>query len=112
MALPLWKDPEMVGMAKELVKNLLVFGLAFYLVFGVLRPILRDLVRPPEAVTPEGEAVAVSEEAAAGEAVTPSPAEAVPPPGVFEERLRQVKEFAKQNPKLTAEIIKQWMAQP
>ncbi len=106
-ALPLWKDPEMVSMAKELLKSLLIFGLAFYLVFGVLRPLLRDLVRPPEAAaTPT--AASVSVEAAVTSAETPSP----PPTESYEEKLRQVKEFAKQNPKLTADIIKQWMAQP
>jgi flagellar M-ring protein FliF len=46
--LPLWKDPETIALAKELLKNLLIFGLAFYLVFGVLRPLLRDLMTPIE----------------------------------------------------------------
>lgn len=103
VTLPLWKDPETVSMAKELVKNLLIFGLAFYLVFGVLRPLLRDLMRPPETV-PAGPPVAASE-AAEAEAYPPAPTQPL------EERLRQAKEFAKQNPKLTADIIKQWMAQ-
>lgn len=106
VALPLWKDPEMVSMAKELVKNLLIFGLAFYLVFGVLRPWLRDLMRPPEAAAPSGPSVPMGEEAAAAETHAPTPQ-----PQPFEEKLRQAKEFAKQNPKLTADIIKQWMAQ-
>jgi len=34
----------------------LIFGLAFYLVFGVLRPILRDMVKPHAPATrAEGE---------------------------------------------------------
>lgn len=110
-SLPLWKDPETVALAKELLKNLLVFALAFYLVFGVLRPLLRDLIRPPEAITPEGgklDVGEVSEEVAEQVSPPPTPAQA---DAAFELALQQAKEFAKQNPKLTADIIKQWIAQ-
>lgn len=108
--LPLWKDPDNVAFAKDLLKNLLVFGLAFYLVFGVLRPLLRDLVKPPEAVTPEGEKVSL--EGGAGEAGggTYTPGGMGARHDQYEELLRTVREFAKQNPKLAADIIKEWLA--
>lgn len=100
-----------MALAKELLKNLLVFGLAFYLVFGVLRPLLRDLIRPAEVVTPEGgklEVAAGAEEAMAEAQPQLTPAQA---DTSFDLALKQAKEFAKQNPKLTADIIKQWIAQ-
>jgi flagellar M-ring protein FliF len=105
--IPLWKDPENVSMAKSLLKNLIVFGLAFYLVFGVLRPLLKDLVKPPEAVTPDGVGVGMEGEdglhpegmAGGGRAKDES----------YATILAQVKEFAKTNPQITAEIIKEWM---
>jgi flagellar M-ring protein FliF len=108
--LPLWKDPDNVAFAKDLLKNLLVFGLAFYLVFGVLRPLLRDLVKPPEAVTPEGEKVSL--EGGAGEAGggTYAPGGMGARHDQYEELLRTVREFAKQNPKLAADIVKEWLA--
>lgn len=103
--IPLWKDPDNVSMAKSLLKNLLVIGLAFYLVFGVLRPLLRDLVKPPEGVaagaargaggTLEGEGL----EAGAG----PSPHDR------YSDALTKVKDFSKANPKVTADIVKEWM---
>lgn len=108
LSMPVWKDPETMAMAKELLKNLLVFGLAFYLVFGVLRPLLRDLMRPAEAVTPEGGRLELGAEAGVGagpETVEERSRMAL------DDRLKEAKEFAKQNPKLTADIIKQWMAQ-
>ncbi len=107
VAMPLWKDPEAVAMAKDLLKNLLVFGLAFYLVFGVLRPLLRDLMRPAEAVTPEGGKLELPEQAEAEAEARRAPSAQAS----FEDTLKQAKEFAKQNPKLTADIIKQWMAE-
>jgi flagellar M-ring protein FliF len=108
--LPLWKDPDNVAFAKDLLKNLLVFGLAFYLVFGVLRPLLRDLVKPPEAVTPEGEKVSL--EGGGGEAGggTYAPGGMGARHDQYEELLRTVREFAKQNPKLAADIVKEWLA--
>lgn len=110
VSIPVWKDPDTVAMAKELLKNLLVFGLAFYLVFGVLRPLLRDLMRPAEAVTPEGGQLEVGVEAEAGAPAGAETVESISPP-TYEDKLKEVKEFVKQNPKLTADIIKQWMAQ-
>ncbi len=99
---PLWKDPDNVSMAKSLLKNLLVFGLAFYLVFGVLRPLLRDLVKPPEPVVQlPGESGAVE---GGGSGPGGKAAEA------YTDALTKVKEFTKTNPKVTADIVKEWMS--
>jgi flagellar M-ring protein FliF len=104
--IPLWKDPDNVSMAKSLLKNLLIFGLAFYLVFGVLRPILRDMVKPPAPATPgEGETgeggVAGQAGEAGGHAATPA--------DTYAEILTKVREFSKADPKVTADIVKEWM---
>lgn len=115
--IPLWKDPDNVALAKDLLKNLIIFGLAFYLVFGVLRPALRDLVKPP--APPEEEAAEkAAGEGAAGEGVLgedgvlygPDGKPVEPPVDTYAEILAKVREFAKTNPKITAEIIKEWMA--
>lgn len=108
--LPIWKDPENVALAKELLKNLLIFGLAFYLVFGVLRPLLRDLMKPIEsAVTPEGAAYGMEGlegfgGEAGGEYGGPARTDS------YEEHLRAAREFAKQNPKVVADVVKEWTA--
>ncbi len=98
--IPLWKDPDNVSMAKSLLKNLIVFGLAFYLVFGVLRPLLRDLVKPPDR--PPHMAGAARE----GE-IRGMPGAA--PDVVYADVLTKVKDFSKANPKVTADIVKEWM---
>ncbi len=104
--IPLWKDPDNVSMAKTLLKNLLIFGLAFYLVFGVLRPILRDMVKPPEPEeSPLGEAGEYGEGGLAG-----GHGEGRAPVDGYAEILAKVREFAKADPKVTADIVKEWMA--
>jgi flagellar M-ring protein FliF len=109
---PLWKDPENVTLAKEFLKNLIIFGLAFYLVFGVLRPMLRDLVKPPEAETAAGEGGGEAGEGEHGEGgVTYGPdGKAIPAVDSYAEILAKVREFAKASPKITAEIAKEWMS--
>lgn len=107
---PLWKDPDNVSLVKELLKNLLIFGLAFYLVFGVLRPLLRDLVRAPEAVTPEGQAMEAdlaADFAAEGGLASPEEQHHA---DSYQHNLGSVRDFSKQNPKIVAEVVKEWMA--
>jgi flagellar M-ring protein FliF len=101
---PLWKDPDTLSGAKSLFKNLILWGLVFYLVFGVLRPLLRDLAKPPEPVAGEagataGEAGAEGEEG--GAHVTLSG---------YEKNLQTAKDMSKQDPALVAGVVKEWVA--
>lgn len=110
--IPLWQDPANVELAQSLLKNLIVFGLAFYLVFGVLRPFLRDMVKPPEALTPEGVGVGLDDtgaDAAGQRAETGRAGEHAARDDGYAEILTKVKAFAKSNPQITAEIVKEWM---
>lgn len=105
--IPVWKDPDSIALAKELLKNLLIFGLAFYLVFGVLRPLLRDLVRPPEVVTPDGEKLDAELEEELAEEVSEEEKVHI---DSYQQNLTAVRDFSKHNPKIVAEIVKEWMA--
>lgn len=102
---PLWKDPSNVAFAKETLKNLLVIGLAFYLVFGVLRPLLKDWMKAtakkPEAEAPGSELdlLAAFDAKLAQRELTG-----------YDAHIASVREFAKQNPKAAADIIREWMA--
>jgi len=97
--LPVWKEPENISLAKEVLKNLLIAAVAFYLVFGVLRPLLKELAKP--RVKPS-EAVEISEE-------TEEYAEKVKVQAGYEENLRAAKELAKLEPKIVASVVKEWV---
>lgn len=107
--IPLWKDPDNVSMAKSLLKNLLIFGLAFYLVFGVLRPILRDMAKPREQTAAEEQTLGAGEHGGHGEHGGLA-ASAHSAAAGYTEILAKVREFAKNDPKVTADIVKEWMA--
>jgi flagellar M-ring protein FliF len=102
-AAQIWKDPGNIGMAKEIGKNLLLAGLILYLVFGVLRPTLRNLATLPPAREKTGEGAAVGE-APRG----PYGAEVSRKP-TYESDLQAAKDIAKQDPRLVANVVKQWV---
>jgi flagellar M-ring protein FliF len=97
-ALPVWKDPSTIALSKEVVKNLLIAGVLFYLVFGVLRPLFRDLVRLRERAAPSPEALMEAAAGAGRQGVAS-----------YEENLKSAKELAKSEPKIVASVVKEWV---
>lgn len=108
--LPLWKDPEMIELGKLGLNWLLVLLVVLLAYFGVIRPLLRTVV-PPKAKPEAGAEAAAGEEAEgeegeegvrvtlSGEAEGES----------FEERLERARNLARNDPKMVANLIKEWM---
>lgn len=110
-ALPFWKDPAMQSLAKDIVKYLVIAGLLMYLVLGVLKPMVSELsaigrARSVRAEGPEGlgreGAFTAGEEP--GEVVTIGRRT-----HSYEEDLKLVKDMAKQEPKIVANVVKDWV---
>ncbi len=102
---PLWKKPDVYLMAKEIGKHLLIAIAVFYLIFGVLRPLVTRVMtwRPPHVVAhEEGE-----EEAAV--AALPGHRGAAARRS-YEQRLQSAQQLAQQEPKLVANVVKEWMS--
>lgn len=107
---PLWKEPGNMALVKEIGKNLLIAALLFYLVFGVIRPILRDLARPHEHGG--GHAGVTGEEGEEGEGVAEISQEGASKAARaagYEENLKAAKELAKQDPRVVASVVKDWV---
>lgn len=98
---PVWKDPEMVGLGKEALKYLAVLLALAFVYFGVIRPLLRS-VAPPESAAAGAEEEEEEEDAMVslshGAGVTS-----------FDEKLARAKELAKNDPKVIANLIKEWL---
>jgi flagellar M-ring protein FliF len=94
---PIWKQADNVAMAKEFGKLALIGGIVLYILLGVLRPMLRQILahRPPE-LTPE-EVKKEEEETAAQESL------ALPSP------LDNARALAKQDPKVVASVVRGWV---
>jgi flagellar M-ring protein FliF len=100
--LPLWKDPEMIALGRELGKYLLFALLALLVWRKLIKPIVDMLVIAAKPEEPE-------EDQAAAEAASLAEEHQGPREPTFEEKLQEARDIAHQNPKLVAELVKEWM---
>ncbi|SCX56947.1 flagellar basal-body MS-ring/collar protein FliF [Nitrosospira sp. Nsp1] len=102
---PLWKQPEMIDLAQQIGKNLLIGALILYLVLGVLRPMLKRANQPPPPLLTDS---TEKNEDKIGQ--QPAPALAtVPRSSGYEQNLALARQLARNDPKLVAGIVKQWV---
>ena len=116
---PIWKDPDNVALFKELIKYLVIAGVIAFVAFGVIRPLMKQVMPPPPEEKEEDAATAASradgeegEEGEEGEdedgaevALSPEAAARL----AYDEKLAKVHEIAKNNPRVVANLIKEWM---
>jgi flagellar M-ring protein FliF len=97
-ALPLWKQPDVVALAKELGKATLFLMLTLIVVFGVVRPALKSIGAQPKAPPPQ-------------------PLPATPPvpqlsaPEAPPTPLEQMRQLAKNDPATVANVVKAWVGE-
>ena len=130
--LPLWKDPAIQEMALNIVKYLLIAGLALYLLLAVIKPaVYKTLGIPTEAevlaAALEAERIAEEDrlaeearvaeeermamEAAAGEVEFDDMGVPMRAGRVldYEEELELFRQLVKEDPKIVANVIKDWV---
>jgi flagellar M-ring protein FliF len=122
-ATPLWKQPEMWELGKEAGRYLLIALVLMFLYFKVLKPLLKSLNRKEEEEKPaaleapeldaDGNPVVKEAEDGDGAVVTLSgEAEPMGPGvGVYQLSLDQAKRLAIDNPRVVANVIKEWIAE-
>jgi flagellar M-ring protein FliF len=103
--LPLWKQPEVIDLAMQGGKLLLIGSLILYLVLGVLRPALRRMNQPAVQPAP---ALADQQEKE-GEAVSLADEFRQPQLSRNEQNLMLARQLAKDDPKVVASVVKQWV---
>ncbi|KJK14195.1 flagellar M-ring protein FliF [Burkholderiaceae bacterium 16] len=105
--LPLWKQPEMIALAKTGAGYLLLALLALFVWFKVARPVLRKYTAPPlpppQEKTDSNEAILLPPEEPANPEVLRLAAK-------YESDLALVRDAAQRDPRLVASVIKNWMS--
>ncbi|HEX5804547.1 MAG TPA: flagellar basal-body MS-ring/collar protein FliF [Azospira sp.] len=97
--MPLWKDPDLLSLAKDLIKYGAIAAIIAYLLLKVVKPLLTTMTTPrPGEHTARG--------AAAYGEMAEELGERAPTP--FEEKLDRARDVATQDPKAVANIIKDW----
>ncbi|MCX7175126.1 MAG: flagellar basal-body MS-ring/collar protein FliF [Proteobacteria bacterium] len=102
--LPLWKDPELVSTAREGVKFVLLPLLAFILWRKLVKPMIDDMVAAHAAAKKQREMELV-------EAAIPKVKEMGRTQRAFEAKLSGARDLAKQEPKVVADVIRDWVAE-
>lgn len=115
---PVWKDPDNIALFKELIKYLVIAGVIAFVAFGVIRPLMKQVMPPPPKEEEEEGTSSIGAEGEEGEeemegeegddaevALSPEAAARL----AYDEKLAQVLEIAKNNPRVVANLIKEWM---
>lgn len=89
--LPLWKQPETIGMAKEVGKNLVIGLLALYLLLGVVKPMLNKLATYKPPPPPPASEVHVLQRSQSTD------------------RLGEARLIAQQDPRVVANVVRGWV---
>ena len=107
---PLWKQPDTVDLAKNLVKYLLIAVVMLFVVFGIIKPALKPLFsRPSEPVNAapaSGEAGVTMGGAPAAQYAMNA---AAPATQAYEQGLQAARQIVQQDPKIVASVIKEWV---
>lgn len=104
LTIPLWKDPDIVALAKEAFKYGAIAIIAAYLLFKIILPLSKTMMEaPPKAQkvpqTLGGNVNIVDDEEAAQQ---PTGA------AILNQKLGHARDLAQQDPKVVANIIKDW----
>ena len=101
---PLWKDPEVTGAAREGVKFILLPLLVYFLWRRIVRPMIDDMIATHEMAKKQREMEQV-------EAAIPKVKEMGRTQRAFEAKLAGARDLAKQEPKVVADVIRDWVAE-
>ncbi len=102
---PFWKQPEIIALAKDILKYLLITGIGLYLLFGVIRPALRNFSAPSAAVASETD----NAPQAAAKADAAAQAEVQQANNVHKNNIENAKIIAGQDPKIVASVVQGWV---
>ncbi len=101
---PLWKQPDVIALAKDVLKYLLIAGGAGFLLFGIIRPSFKNLAAQAAA---QAEAAAAAAEAARHQ--HHHTAASFEQKNSYEDNLQIAKQLTKDDPKIVASVVKEWV---
>ena len=103
-----WKNPDILMLAKDIGKQLLIATIVLFFLLKILRPFLKSLAPPPIPALPEkapGETALAQlsgqMDRTAIQAVQKS---------IFEENLKKAKQLAVDEPAIVANVVKDWVS--
>lgn len=106
--IPLWQDPDIILLAKEIGKQLLIAAIVLFFLLKILRPFLRNLTQlttPVPALPPtEGGAAALEVDESGNQIELKRPSSA------YQKNLGKAKQLAADEPAIVANVVKDWVS--
>ncbi|MEC5386945.1 flagellar basal-body MS-ring/collar protein FliF [Uliginosibacterium sp. H3] len=118
--LPIWKDPSNLALAKEALRWLLLLAVVFFIWRAVIQPLMVTVMPPPAEAGEKGEdgepMMSADGTPMAAEGATEEDQD-IPPEVLqaelakmsFEKKVARAKEIAAKEPKMVAQMLKEWM---
>ena len=97
--LPFWKQPDTIELVKDLLKYMLIAAAMLFVVFRVIKPALHPLF-----VVPEFKAEDIVQDDSQEET-----RESIMQKASYDTNLQTARQIAKQEPKIVASVVKEWM---
>lgn len=108
---PMWRNPEYIALAKEGGKALGALLVLLYVLFGVIRPLVRQVTKPPvPAALPPAEGEAAAELDAEGKPAIDQNGQPVAPQSTAAAQLDAPRQITQTDPKIVANVIRTWVA--
>ncbi len=101
-AIPIWEQSWFWSVLKQLAAAAMVM----FLVFGVLRPIMRKLAVPPKQIVINEAGEEIPEDQLT---LSQESGGRLPKPSTYEDNLNMAKSLASQEPKRVAQVVKGWI---
>jgi len=106
-----WKDPEVIMLAKDVGKQLLIAAVVLFFLLKIVRPSLKNFAQslpPPPPALPSKVSAEVSH-GQLSEQVDGMAAQAVQK-AIFDENLKRAKQLALDQPTIVANVVKDWVS--
>ncbi|MBU0623076.1 MAG: flagellar M-ring protein FliF [Gammaproteobacteria bacterium] len=103
---PIWKQPDMIALVKDIFKYLLIAGGIGFLLFGVIKPAYKTIAEQSAAQDEAWAAMQQNPVAHHAGGMNPYAAQQGTS---YEENLQVAKQLAKDDPKIVATVVKEWV---
>ncbi|BCK86728.1 flagellar M-ring protein [Sideroxyarcus emersonii] len=105
---PIWKQPDTIAMAKDLFKYLLIAGGIGFLLFGIIKPAFKTITEQTAVQEQAMQAMAQHSPVQHAGSATGAYA-AQQSASSYEDNLQLAKQLAKDDPKIVATVVKEWV---
>jgi flagellar M-ring protein FliF len=103
---PIWKQPDNIAMAKDLFKYLVIAGGVAFLLFGIIKPAFKTIITQSAAQEASEAAYSQVQHNTGGATGQYAAQQAA---NSYEDNLQLAKQLAKDDPKIVATVVKEWV---